>query len=247
MSRISPQLRNASHSGKDLPTLRAETGYAGHTLRRYARQVGIELVTAEGSDRAQAPRPRARDRIDPDWLREQAVTHNRTNGDIGAELGLSHETIRRRLKDLDIAGHAFGSAGHVVTNLRHPELPHDIRRAVEGQRNGWQRLHRFQQMLDYPSMNSAAQALGLHMQNLNLQIQRLETDIGARLLHRAPHRYAPMVPTARGQRVLHHLAQPAVRELLGRHATANAHPTRGPYKTAHTPAVRLSPLWDLSN
>jgi len=214
--------REHLQGGKDLSTLSAETGYASPTLRRYARQAGIELVTADRRERIPAPRPRLRDRIDPGWLREQVVIHNRTHSDIGAELGVSHETIRRRLKDLDIAGHAFGSAGHVVTNLRHPELPHGIRRAVEGQRNGWQRLQRFQQMLAYPSMNSAAKAMGLHMQNLNLQIQRLERDVGTPLLQRAPHRYAPMAATKHGQRILDHLAQPYIRDLLDRYASSNA-------------------------
>lgn len=79
-------------------------------------------------------------------------------------------------------------------------------------------------MMAYPSMNSAAQALGPHTQNLNLQLQRLETDIGAQLLHRAPHRYAPMALTPRGQRLLAGLYQPAVRDLLDRYADANARP-----------------------
>jgi DNA-binding transcriptional LysR family regulator len=82
----------------------------------------------------------------------------------------------------------------------------------------------------HPSMNVAAAALGLHTQNLNLQIRRLETDIGAPILRRAQHRYAPMVPTRRGQRVLDHLAQPGIRELLTRYASANARPKCGPYR-----------------
>lgn len=201
-------------------------------MRCSARHAGIELVTAAPRERVKAPRPRARDRIDPDWLRTQVVTLKRTNGDIGAELGLSQETIRRRVKDLGIAGHAFGSPGHVVTNLRHPGLPRDIRRAVEGQRGGWRRLQRFQQMLDYPSMNSAAQAMGLHTQNLNLQIRRLETDISAPLLQRAPHRYRPMVPTKRGRKLLEQLGRPNVRQLLHLYTDVNAHTKAGHDETS---------------
>jgi DNA-binding transcriptional LysR family regulator len=85
-------------------------------------------------------------------------------------------------------------------------------------------------MMAYPSINAAAAALGLHTQNLNQQIQRLETDIGAPIVQRAAHRCAPMVATRRGQRLLDHLAQPAVRDLLGRYANANARPKCGPYK-----------------
>lgn len=79
-------------------------------------------------------------------------------------------------------------------------------------------------MMTYPSMNSAAAVLGLHMQNLHLQLQRLETDLGARLLHRAPHRYAPMTPTRRGQRLIDDLNQPHIAELLDRYADTNARP-----------------------
>lgn len=112
----------------------------------------------------------------------------------------------------------------------HPDLPRDIRRAVEGQRNGWQRLQRFQQMMTHPSMNAAAAALGLHTQNLNLQIQRLETDIGAAILKRAPHRYESMTATTRGKRLLIDLTRPDVAELLARYSPANAPPKRRPRK-----------------
>ncbi len=44
------------------------------------------------------------------------------------------------------------------------------------------------------------------------------------------HRYAPMVPTSRGQRLLDHLARPDIRELLRRYADANARPKCGPYR-----------------
>jgi hypothetical protein len=39
-----------------------------------------------------------------------------------------------------------------------------------------------------------------------------------------------MVATRRGQRLLDHLAQPAIRDLLGGYANANARPKCGPYK-----------------
>lgn len=45
-------------------------------------------------------------------------------------------------RDYGVPGRPTGSHGHVVTYLSHPALPRDIRRAVEGQRNGWQRLRR---------------------------------------------------------------------------------------------------------
>jgi hypothetical protein len=211
--------REYVEAGKDLHTIAAGTGVTRRWLARRARDLGFHVT------RAPSTPP-----IDADWLREQAETLRRTNGDIASELGLTGETIRRWRRLYGIASLPTGGHGHTVTYLHHPALPADIRRAVEGQRTGWQRLHRFQQMTTYPSMNSAAQALGLHTQNLNLQLQRLEADIGARLLQRAPHRYAPMTPTRRGQRLLDDLDQPAIRELLHRYAGANARPKIGPYK-----------------
>ncbi|GIJ42799.1 hypothetical protein Vwe01_61240 [Micromonospora andamanensis] len=216
--------------GKDISTLMAETGFPREILNRYARLAGFTFVRTKAKQRIRVPHARRGDRVDLTWLQKQAGTLFRTNDDIAAELGLRGETIRRYRRDYGIRGRATGSGGHVVTNLHHPSLPRDIGRAVEGQRNGWQRLHRFQQMMAYPSMNAAAVALGLHTQNLNLQIQRLETDIGAPILQRAPHRYAPMVPTRRGQRLLDHLAQSDIRELLDRYAGANARPKCGPYR-----------------
>jgi len=226
--------REHVEAGKNISTLLAETGFSRKMLREYANAAGIKLVTRRVKDRIRNDRAVRGDSINPDWLREQAVTLRRANTDIAAELGLSHETVRRYRRDYGIPGRPTGGHGHIVTHLNHPQLPRDIRRAVEGQRTGWQRLRRFQQMMTYPSMNSAAQALGLHTQNLTLQIQRLETDIGAQLLQRAPHRYASMDPTRRGRRLLDHLAQPAIRELLDRHGDANARPKCGPYKQGRT-------------
>lgn len=114
-------------------------------------------------------------------------------------------------------------------------MPADIRHAVEGKRAGWQRLRRFEQVTDYHTMNTAAAALGHHMQNRNLQIQRMEADLGTQLLIRG-NRYQPIAPTPRGQRLLVQLRRPDVRELLDQHAPPGAHQKRGPYKAQDRPS-----------
>lgn len=222
--------RENFEAGKDIATITAETGLSGRVIRHYARLAGYTFIRPQLHTRIKAPRARKGDRTDH-RPREHAGTLFPANDDTASELDLHGEPIRRDRANYAIPDRTRGSAGHIITNLKHPNLPHDIRRAVEGQRNGWQRLQRFQQMLEQPSMNTAAQAMRLHTQNLNRQIQRLETDIGTQLLHRAPHRYTPMVPTNQGRHLLQHLQQPAVRELLNRYANANAHPKCGPYKT----------------
>lgn len=212
--------REHLQSRKTLPVIAAETGFSRKIVARYAQMTGI---------RANPPIRKTAE-IDPAWLKKQAGKLFRTNDDIAAELGLRGETVRRYRAKYGIRGRETGPGGHVVTNLAHPSLPKVIRQAVEGQRGGWQRLQRFQQMLNYPSMNSAAQAMGLHTQNLILQLDRLETDVGAQLVHRAPHRYTPMLPTGDGRRLLNHLSKPEVRELLDRYAGAFTRPKCGPYK-----------------
>lgn len=212
--------REHIQAGKTLDTIAAETGISRKLLIHYAGQLGVNLVGAYRRADLRSMPVRRRARIDPDWLREHAGTRRRTNGDIAAEIGLSHETIRRHRKNLNLPSRSTGSMGHVVTHLRHPQLPKEIRLAVEGQRHGWQRLRRFQQIQPYHSMNTAAQGLDVHTSNLNLQIQRLETDLGKKLLNRG-HRYQPMTPTKHGQRLLDQLDQPNVRELLDRFAANN--------------------------
>jgi DNA-binding transcriptional LysR family regulator len=69
----------------------------------------------------------------------------------------------------------------------------------------------------YPSVNTVAQALALHLSNLNLQLQRLETDIGGTLLHGATN-HRPMRLTERGHQLLALLDEPSVRRLLNQYA-----------------------------
>lgn len=194
--------REHIHAGKNLRTLASETGFSRNLLARHARAHGIHIT----------PPPRISN-IDPDWLREQVETLQRTNVDIAAELGVSPETVSRHRNDLGLASRPTGDSRH----RRHPHLPDDIRHAVEGKRHGWQRLRRFQQMMAYHSMNVAATALGSYASNLALQLQRLEADIGTKLLRRG-HRYQPMTLTERGSRLLELLDQTEVRQLLDHYA-----------------------------
>jgi hypothetical protein len=207
-----------TRGGKTLAAIEADTGIPRKLIAQHARQLGIRLRSG------QPDQP-----IDPAWLREQAETRHRTNGDIAADLGLTHETIRRHRKNLGITAGRTGV--HRQQLQRHPHLPSDICRAIEGKRHGWQRLRRFQQITAYPSINAAATALGLFQQNLFLQLDRLEADIGATLIHRTPHRYQPMTLTPRGRRLLDHLDLPEARRLLDQYAVA-PQPTRDAQSSA---------------
>ncbi|MEV0133681.1 TniQ family protein [Dactylosporangium sp. NPDC050688] len=228
--------REYHRAGRTLRTLADLTGIAYPVVAQCVRAHGIpagtsskkhdknrtHLAAKRNRRRAtlerNANRAARQPRINPDWLREQAGTLHRPNTDIAAELGLSHETVRRHRRQLCITQRPSGSAGHAVHTRRHLELPTDVRRSVEGKRHGWQRLRRFQQLARHPSVNAAAQVLGLHHQNLLLQLDRLETDVGAPLINRTSNRYQPITTTPRGKHLLQQLEQPTVRQLLDRYA-----------------------------
>jgi hypothetical protein len=76
----------------------------------------------------------------------------------------------------------------------------------------------------YPTINTAATALGLHPTALVTQFQRLERDIGTVLFVRATP-VAPMRPTARGAALIAALERPDVKALAP--AVADAPPCQG--------------------
>lgn len=94
----------------------------------------------------------------------------------------------------------------MVTKLA-STLHRDIRRAVENGLHGWQRLHRFQAVMTFPTIDTAADHLGIDQSTLVRQLQRLETDIGATLYHRATTTQ-DMHPTQRGTTLLRALDTP---------------------------------------
>ena len=201
-------------AGKTLAQIAEQTGLHRKMLAEYARSAGIRLVDAT---------EREPTRIDPTWLRHQYVTLGRSFTDIGAELGLSEMTVNRAAHRFDIPIRPAGVSSHPQMIARLDQrIPLDLRRAAEGVQHGWLRLHRFQQAMAHTSLNTAASHLSIHISALVLQIQRLEADIGAPLLHRAtPIR--PMRPTNRGAALLEALTKPHVKALLDQHAK----PVRG--------------------
>jgi hypothetical protein len=116
--------REHIQAGMDLATIAAQVGLSRRLVTHHARRLGIRARTRATIPGSTSPRPR---RIDPTWLREQAETLQRTNGDIAAELGVSDETVRRHRNELGIPNRLTGDSRH----RRLPHLPADIRRAVD--------------------------------------------------------------------------------------------------------------------
>ncbi len=100
-------------------------------------------------------------------------------------------------------------------------VPHDLLRAVHGQRSGWTRLERFAITMTQPTITAAATAIGVNRTTLIEQLHRLETDVGASLYHRATAAGQPQRPTRQGAALLHILSQ-------ARHPTPPRRPRSNP-------------------
>jgi DNA-binding transcriptional LysR family regulator len=193
-------------AGKRLHQLHAETGFHRKLLAEYAKTAGIPLATAK--------QPHL---IDADWLAEQYLVQRRSFPAIAAELSVSEMTVTRGARDAGITARTPGITSHpdLLTDLG-DDYPPDLRCAVNGQLHAWQRLRRFRDAMQHPSLNIAAGQIGTHVSALVTQIRRLEHDIGATLINRATVT-TPMTATARGTRLLETLAQPRINTLVERY------------------------------
>jgi DNA-binding transcriptional LysR family regulator len=193
-------------AGKRLDQLHAETGFHRKLLAEYAKSAGIQL--------ADAKQPHV---IDPAWLAGQYLVERRSLPAIAAQLGVCEMTVTRAAREAGITARTPGITSHpdLLTHLG-DDYPVDLRRAVNGQLHGWQRLRRFRDAMHHRSLNIAAGHIGANISALVTQIRRLEHDIGAALINRATVT-TPMTATARGAQLLDTLAQPHIRALVERY------------------------------
>ncbi|MEV7929211.1 TniQ family protein [Kitasatospora sp. NPDC088779] len=190
---------------RNLNDLAAETGYSRHLLAKAARTNGITLNKGK---------PHLVN--DAVWLRDQYERQRKSTGVIAEELGISQMTVNLALHRFAIAPRPSGvhSSPQMINRLD-GRLAADIRAAVEGSLQGWQRLHRFQIAMAFPTLKAAAAHLGIKPETLVVQFQRLEQDIGATLFHRATPATAQK-PTERGRRLLNYLAKNHIRSLMAK-------------------------------
>ncbi|MEU6922809.1 hypothetical protein [Streptomyces sp. NPDC046631] len=188
---------------KTLAHIAQETGIPRHIAVAHARTLGFAIR------RTRKPFP-----IDETWLREQYLTHKRSILDIAQELGTEDETVRRRLKHLEVPLRPPGVHSRtIMTTKIDTSLPRDVRSAAEGTLHGWLRLHRFQIAMRFPSLDSAAHHLKAEPNALVTQFQRLERDIGTTLFDRAAFG-RPQRPTKQGRRLLRGLETHRVQALM---------------------------------
>ncbi|MEU4209857.1 LysR family transcriptional regulator [Streptomyces sp. NPDC026206] len=143
------------------------------------------------------------DRASCEWLTDQYVHRRRTIHDIAAETGASKTTLARWAREYGIPLRSRGgmSHGRALKSILDDQAIPPILKPATGTPGAGLRLARFAAATRYPSIRSAAHGVGLHSNNLVEQINRLERDLGAQLLHRAQRNRA-MRLTEIGEQVL---------------------------------------------
>ncbi|VBA31467.1 hypothetical protein LAUMK136_00063 [Mycobacterium attenuatum] len=169
-------------------------GVSRQTITCLARDYGLPLREAGR---------RARTTVDRDWLYDQYVIKRRALPDIAEEAGMSTANMARWAKTHAIPMRGRGGPSHTA-NLNAQsavaEAPKAIRPTLAGI-GGWERLQRFAAAARHPTLTVAAEALGVDQFTLVNQINRIERELGTRLLIRA-ERGRPMELTQDGVRVV---------------------------------------------
>ncbi|MFE2999766.1 LysR family transcriptional regulator [Nocardia sp. NPDC059246] len=208
-------LREYVQRRRGLAELATETGIPRHILSRVAREAGIEIRSASPC----FP-------IDEKWLREQYLIHKRSTNALATELGIEQATLVGALHRHNISVRSAGTRSFPEMIATYEHLPPGVRAAVEGTLHGWQRLHRFQVTMAFPTICLAANYLGINKSGLQTQLQRLERDLGQTLFVRSAGR-RPQQPTPYGRALLDDLSDRTVRAELAAALDHDPHPDPG--------------------
>lgn len=179
----------------------------GHGLRDIAASIGVDrkAVAQLARDYGIALRPsgrRIRHHVDRDWLYTEYVINRRALPDVAEEASMSTANMARWAKTHAIPMRGRGGPSHTASLAAQcavAEAPELIRPALAGI-GGWERLQRFAAATQYPTLTVAADELGVHQFTLVNQINRIERELGMKLLIRA-ERGRPMKLTEDGARV----------------------------------------------
>ena len=196
-----------------------ETGFSRQTLARLAAEYDIALREGPQDYKRKGV-------IDRDWLLEQYVGRRRTLPDLAREKNMSTANMARWAHFHQVPLRPRGGASHgsfLRATGQAADLTTEIRKALTSP-YAWQRLNRFAAATDYRTLSEAAERLGITQSALVTQINRLERDIGGRLLQRA-ERGRPIRPTLLGEQVVAAL-QRAGRPAHQGHPTPTTRPRR---------------------
>lgn len=179
----------------------------GHGLRDIAASIGVDrkAVAQLARDYGIAIRPpgrQQRHQVHRDWLYTEYVIKRRALPDIAHEVGMSTPNMARWAKTHAIPMRGRGGPSHSTSLSAEwavAEAPELIKPALVGI-GGWERLQRFAAAARYPTLTVAAEGLGVGQFALVNQINRIERELGMKLLIRAG-RGRPMELTEDGARV----------------------------------------------
>ncbi|MGQ9352464.1 LysR family transcriptional regulator [Mycolicibacterium gilvum] len=177
-----------------LKEIAATVGVSRKVIARLARDYDLPL---------REPGLHARTTIDRDWLYDQYVNKRRALPDIAQEAGMSTANMARWAKTHAIPMRGRGGGSHSSTLAAEhaaAEAPDLISPALTGI-GGRERLERFVAASRYRTLTVAAEKLGVHQFTLVNQINRIERELGTKLLVRA-ERGRPMQLTDYGARVV---------------------------------------------
>lgn len=177
-----------------LKDIAATIGVSRQIIARLARDYDLPL---------REPGLQARTTIDRDWLYDQYVNKRRALPDIAKQAGMSTANMARWAKTHAIPMRGRGGGSHSSTLAAEhaaAQAPDLIRPALAGI-GGWERLERFAAATRYRTLTLAADELGVHQFTLVNQINRIERELGTKLLVRA-ERGHPMQLTDDGARVV---------------------------------------------
>jgi AraC-like DNA-binding protein len=170
------QIRRAHEQGLTLKDLADQSGHSYTMVKKRAATFGISFPT--GGQRSYV--------IEPEWLREQLETQQRTLKEISEELGIASPHLAELARELNITIRGRGSH-----NSRHPLTPYggpqaftpEVWSALQGA-HSIQRARRFLIATEHTKQREAATALGITDSNLIQLLNVLERRTNTQLLER---------------------------------------------------------------
>lgn len=138
--------------------------------------------------------------IDPQWVHEQHHVKRRTLRDIATEIGISETTLwnwRRNHEPCSIGKRGTPVTPHACIGTR---LQHQVTALFESP-EGRSLLWTFEELVRYPNYTAAANGIGITPFVVGARVRKLESQLGAPLIHRA-HCNLPLCPTAQGRQAL---------------------------------------------
>ncbi|MGW0392061.1 helix-turn-helix domain-containing protein [Streptomyces sp. NPDC003042] len=197
-----------------LPEGELRSLYSTMSLERIADSFGVSrhLISALADDYGvdrRTPTQRLRREIDPAWLYDQYVLHQRTFREFGGQIGMTGSALRARARSYGIPvrrkGATHVTALRITAQVADGPLPEILLPALSTPR-GHELLFRFATAASYPTLQAAAQHLGINPATFNYQMRSLAKTLGGRLLETA-YRDHPQRLTDLGVAVIEATAQ----------------------------------------